>query len=197
MEEEDSASRDDAHRAVGRFVVEFSWLIAYMRFGLERYLAVNKDRMAPALALGAAGAQQITDAFFSVCEYVAELEGEERKVARRLRAEALDQIKRRNDFAHGDWIVEGMATDLEHPILSRVKPGSKGPIQRREIPIAEIDEASDGVFELRQKVAEFSAICLDTHPFNLGKAGKFEVRHAFKLEGSEVKRISPVAINWR
>jgi hypothetical protein len=31
-----------------------------------------------------------------------ELDAEEKKIANRLRKETLDEIKRRNDFAHGD-----------------------------------------------------------------------------------------------
>lgn len=186
-----------AHRAVGRYVVEFSRLIAFMRVGMERHLAVDGDRMAPALALGAASADQITNSFFSICEYVGEFNAEEKKVAGRLRKETLDEIKRRNDFAHGDWLVEGIETELEHPVLSRVKPGRRsGPVEKKELPVAEIDAASDEVYALRQKVAEFSAICFDTHPFALGKDGRFQVRHAFRMEGNEVKRISPVAVTW-
>jgi hypothetical protein len=164
---------------------------------MERYLAVDDDQMVPALALGAASADQITNSFFSVCEHVMEMDAEEKKIAGRLRKETLDEIKRRNDFAHGDWMVEGLEADLEHPVLSRVKPGRRsGAVEAKERPVTEIDAASDEVYLLRQKVADFSAVCFDTHPLARGREGRFRVRHAFAMDGHKVKRISPVTVTW-
>jgi hypothetical protein len=164
---------------------------------MERHLEIDGSRAVAALALGAAQAEQITQAFFAVCEYVAELDRDEQKVAIRLRVEVLDEIKRRNDFAHGDWLLGNMAKAFDHPILVRVKPARrKGPVQNREMPIAEIEAAADEVYVLGQKVTEFGAICLGTFPVALGKDGSFAVRHAFKVEDKEVIRTNPVAINW-
>jgi hypothetical protein len=191
------AREDDAYRAVGRYVVGFSRLVAYMRAGMEYHLAVDEDRMAAALALGESTAHQIANAFFSVCEHIKELDEEEEKIAGRLRKGVLEEIKRRNDFAHGDWVLGDMAEALEHPVLSRVKPARKsGPVDRRDVPIADIDAASDEVYELRQKVSEFGAICLGTHPFRLDSGESFRVRDVLGLNGAEVKRTSPVPINW-
>jgi hypothetical protein len=170
-----------------------------MRRGIERQLTSDGDRLIAAMALGEAFANQITEAFFGICEHVAELDEEERKVGVRLRKEARDEIKRRNDFTHGDWAIGGIAP-YEDPILARVKPGRKGgAMQYKELPISEIDAAADSVHVLAQKVAEFGAICLGTHPFKIGTGEELEplrVRHALRMNGHEVARTSPVAINW-
>ena len=194
----DDASRDNAHRAVGHYVVEFSRLMATMRLGLERYLSIEGSRAVPALALGAALPEQLTQSFFAICEHVADLDKGEEKVAIRLRVEVLDEIKRRNDFAHGDWLLGNMREVFDEPILVRVKPGRrKGPVQNRPVSIAEIDAAADEVWVLSQKVTEFGSICLGTFPVGIGKDGiPFKVRQAFRVEGKKVLRINPVAINW-
>jgi hypothetical protein len=190
------AARDDAYRAVGRYVVEFSRLMVYLRSGLERYLAVGKDQMAPSLVLGASAAEQITNACFSVCEHAVNLNEEELKVARRLRKEVLDEIKRRNDFAHGDWLLEGLLAMHKHPILSRVKPGRRsGSIEKRQLPIAEIDAASDELYALRQKVAEFCSVCLSPYPFS-ANGRNLQVRHVLAMDGYGVKRTSPITVTW-
>jgi len=190
-------SADAAYRAVGRYVVEFSRLIAWQRLEIEKYLAKDGNLMVPALALGAVPAEQITQSFFAVCEYLAELDEDEKKVARKLRVEVLEEIKRRNDFAHGDWLLGTVFEDFPEPVLSRVKPGrKKGAIQRQSLPIPKIEAAADEVYVLRQKVAEFGAICFGTFPVALGQDGSFRVRHAFKVEGKEVLRINPAGVNF-
>lgn len=191
-------AQENAYRAVGRYVVEFSRLIASMRLGIERHLAIDGSRAVPALALGAASPEPITRAFFAMCEHVAELEKSEQKVAIRLRVEVLEEIKRRNDFAHGDWLLGNTVEAFDHPILVRVKPGRRqGSVQNREVPIADIDAAADEVYVLGQKVTEFGAICLGTFPIGIGKdRSPFKVRQAFKVEDKEVIRTNPVAINW-
>jgi hypothetical protein len=197
MAEGAAGSEDNAYRAVGRYVVEFSRLIACQRLDIEKYLAIEGNLMVPALVLGAAPAEQITQSFFAVCEYVGELDEDERKVAGKLRVEVLDEIKRRNDFAHGDWLLGTMRETFVDPVLSRVKPGRRsGAIQKQAIPITDIESAADEVYVLRQKVAEFGALCFDTFPIGLGADGSFRVRHAFKVEGKQVIRINPAAVNF-
>lgn len=197
--EGDAAREEDAYRAVGRYVVEFSRLVFHMRRGIERQLASDEDRLIAAMAVGEAFANQITEAFFGICEHVADLNEEEKRVGVRLRKEVRDEIKRRNDFTHGDWAIGGL-NSYEDPILARVKPGRKGgALQIKELPVSDIEAAADAAHVLAQKVAEFSAICLGGHPFVIGTGDNAEplrVRHAFRMDGHDVARISPVAINW-
>lgn len=188
--------RDDAYRAIGRYVVEFSRLVMHMRYAIERRLDRGSEQRIAPLALGEVAANQITEAFFAICEQVADLEEEEKRVGIRLRKEVRDEIKRRNDFAHGDWSI-GEAAVSDDPMLYRVKPGRKaGPADRRELPVAEIDAAADDLYALRQKVAEYGAICLDSFPFALQGDRPFQIRHAFRMDDHRVVRISPVGINW-
>ncbi len=98
------AQKNDAFRAVGRYVVEFSRLVFNMRFAMERRLA-NEDPTVPALALGELFAGQIADSFFAICQHVGDLDEAETKVAICLKNDVRDEIKRRNDFAHGDWWI--------------------------------------------------------------------------------------------
>jgi hypothetical protein len=160
------AEKDDAYRAVGRYVVEFSRLVFHMRFQIERQLAT--DPVVAALALGEAQANQITEAFFAICQHVAELDKGEVEIATRLKKEVRDEIARRNDFAHGDWWIgfgkkeDGSAGD---PMLLRVKPGrKKNPHQPKFLSVDQIDAVSDELYALRQQVAEFGDLCLGAWP---------------------------------
>ena len=108
----DIGKRDEAHRAIGRYVVEFSMLISDMREGIELALGSEEnDPMIAKLALGEAFASQITNSFFAICERKTELDDEEKQVAIRLKKEVGDAIKDRNDFAHGDREVGSSAFD--------------------------------------------------------------------------------------
>lgn len=162
------AERDDAYRAVGRYIVEFSRLILHMRLIIQQQLARDGDPTVAMLVLGNAAADHITEAFFAICEHVADFEKEEAEIAVRLKKEVRDEIKQRNDFAHGDWWIgfgkkpDGSGGD---PVLWRVKPGrKKGASDPKEISVATIDEISDKLYALRQQVAEFGDICLGKWP---------------------------------
>jgi hypothetical protein len=158
------AERDDAYRAVGRYVVEFSRLVFHMRFQIEGQLSGEGDSLIARLALGETPANQITEAFFAICEHAADLDLAELKVAVHLKKGVRDEIKRRNDFAHGDWWIgfgEKPDGSMGDPMLLRVKPGrKKNPSQPKMLSVDEIDEVSDGLYALRQQVAEFGDLCL-------------------------------------
>ena len=77
----------DAYRVIGRYVVEFSQLMFLMRSELARYLGSPRNRAEIAhLVLGQAMPNQLTDAFFAVCIEAGNLDADETKVARSLRA---------------------------------------------------------------------------------------------------------------
>ncbi len=54
---------DDAYRAIGRYIVEFSGLIAAMRTSIEAQFFFHDDPDAIRLVLGGALADQITNIF--------------------------------------------------------------------------------------------------------------------------------------
>jgi hypothetical protein len=189
--------RDDAYRAVGRYVVEFSRLIFHMRLGVIHELANDRDSLPHQLALGGSSARQISDAFFAICEYVMiSPEADEIRIGRRLQRDVNEEIKKRNDVAHGDWWVgfgrkeSGEGGD---PRLLRVKPSKRaGAFEARDIPVAELDQWSDDLYALRQFVAEYGAIRLNTfHSRGL------RVRDIFVMRDGRVVREGPKAADSR
>lgn len=145
MAEDDAARENDAYRAIGRYVVEFSRLIFFMRLTIIRQLMVDNGRVVdgsvPELVLGEAYADQLTNAFFAICQHVADLDDEETGVATRLKTEVKKAIKDRNDLAHGDWWINESG-----PRLSRIKPGRKqGAEISKLLPVTEIDDRSDAL----------------------------------------------------
>jgi hypothetical protein len=178
--------RDDAHRAVGRYVVEFSRLIFHMRFAVERCLAGEKDIVIARLALGEAAANQVNDSFFAICSYMADLDDDEVRVSRHLKKQVREEIKRRNDFAHGDWWIGFGAKEdgaMANPTLWRTKPGrQRQDVFSREIPVPEIDSYSNGLYVLRQQVAEFGDLCLETWPLAHKYNEPVRVRHVFRVD---------------
>jgi hypothetical protein len=186
MAEVDEAMRDDAYRAVGRYVVEFSRLVFHMRYTIERQLAGDQDIVIPQLALGELSANQIADSFFGICAYLADLDDAETKVASRLKADVRATINRRNDFAHGDWWIgtpaqPGSVSDTTDPLLWRTKPGRREIEQLKTLPVTEIDSASDDLYALRQHVAEFGDLCLEDWPFAPKFSEPVRVCHVFRI----------------
>jgi hypothetical protein len=167
----DDQHRNEAYRAIGRYVVEFSRLIYHMRNRLEGRLTREDDsRTAAILALSETYAAQIANAFFAVCG-LEDLDSDEKKIASKLQKEVIKEINRRNDIAHGDWWVGGGPSPhgvWPDPALWRAKASRKDePIQFRDLPIEELDRASDGLHELVQSVALFGDLCLFGGPLGL------------------------------
>jgi hypothetical protein len=179
----------EAHRCVGRYLVEFSVLVADMRTFIEDRLA-GDDPMLARLALGTAFADPITESFFAICDRITDLDEEEQGVSVRLRTRVKDAIKDRNDFAHGDWKV-----DMGDPSVWRMKPGRKAaPWIATVRPVAEIDAMSDSLADLRQSVVEFAWLCAEIHPLSESKAAR--VRDVFRLRNRKVLRIGRYADDW-
>jgi hypothetical protein len=156
--------KDDAYRAVGRYVVEFSRLIFQMRTAMEIRLGTEPP-MLGILAFGEATAAQVANACFAMCETAADLDDDEQKVADWLRKAVRKEIETRNDFAHGDWwigwVSGGEPDNITTPWLDRIKPSRrKGARVKTEISVAELDERSEKLIRLRNLVAQFAQVCL-------------------------------------
>jgi hypothetical protein len=109
---------DNAYRAIGRYVVEFSQLLYHLRTLIAHRLPTDPATIA-FLVLGEAQAQQLANVFFGTCRVVADLDAEEQKVAAWLRNRVNGQIELRNEIAHGDWFVDlgryGQVPDWDRP----------------------------------------------------------------------------------
>lgn len=157
---------DDVHRAIGRYVVEFSRIIFIMREALIRIVAPNGIYWyAAGLAFGESNASQIANAFFAVCDDRA-LDEDDLKIIRGLEKQVREAIKTRNDFAHGDWWVGIQGPrGMEAPFFERVKPTRRaGPYELRKVSAAELDGLSDALVTLRDWLWEVGAIRRGKHP---------------------------------
>ncbi|MGN6662609.1 MAG: hypothetical protein ACTHK6_00155 [Solirubrobacterales bacterium] len=185
---------DEAHRALGHYVFAFAYLVSEMREAVEYALSkhdLDGDRMDARLAMGAAFAEQIANAFFAICERYAELDDEERQVAIRLKKEVKDAIADRNDFAHGDWSV---LWPNQGPTLSRIKPGRRaGPLVKQERSAEEIDSMARSVEELADTTTEFALICFGLHPVEERTGTAVRVRDIYRFRKHRVLRIGRYA----
>lgn len=184
--EQQSARADAIYRAIGRYVVAFSYLVSEMRGGIENRLGGNNPMVAQ-LALGEAFASQITNAFFAICEREADLDDEEQQVAIRLKNEVNAAIKERNDIAHGDWRVNVWGRPEPHMI--RTKPGRRaGAAVEKARPIEELEELSEGLEELAETIIEFAHLCFGIHPNAEEVGGAVRVRDVYRFRNRRVVR---------
>jgi hypothetical protein len=197
---------DDAYRAIGRYIVAFSQLIAEMRMRIEaHFFYYDPDPIK--LVLGGAPADQITNAFFAVCEHAVNLDDEERLVAGRLKTEVRNAIRDRNDVAHGDW-----ATDFDSgdPVILRTKPGRKAsPWVRKVRTIQQLDDMANAVAALTGTVREFAWLTLGGHPLeepngmkrdfdpDYGESSEIRVREIFRFQNRQIVRKGRRAHEWR
>lgn len=155
----------EAHRAIGRYVVEFSLLMAYMRTLITERLNPDPTILGD-LVLGEAMPAQIASAFFGTCRELADLDQSEQKVASRLRARVLAEIERRNDIAHGDWFIDA-GRSLDAVYLIRIRPMRKeGATKTIDVTTELLDQWSDSLVALRALVTEFGYICTGADPYN-------------------------------
>jgi hypothetical protein len=185
---------DEAHRALGHYVFSFAYLVSEMREAIEYALSkhdLEGDRMDAKIAMGAAFAEQIANAFFAICERYGEFDDEERQVAVRLKKEVKDAIADRNDFAHGDWSV---LWPNQGPTLSRIKPGRRaGPLVEQERSVEEIDAKARSVEELADTTTEFATICFGLHPLEERTGTAVRVRDIYRFRKHKVLRIGRYA----
>jgi hypothetical protein len=162
--------RDDAYRAIGRYVVQFSMLVAGMRQIMAHRIGGRggERRTLIDLVLGSPTAEPIANAFFAMCRELTDLDGDEQAIEKRLRKEVLDACTTRNDIAHGDWLIaEWVAGDQETPSpqLVRVKASRQDePVIQREFSVQEIDDLGTQLETLGNLVWEFGATCTGRYP---------------------------------
>jgi hypothetical protein len=193
--------RDDYYRAIGRYFVQFSLLIAFMRT-LVIVKAVGSDKEGVdllRLALGSATAQQVSDAFFAVCRTTAEPEFDkpEQDIEKCLREKQINaEIRWRNAFAHGDWMVpewvrewsenpQSAVPEAPRAELFRVQHHKPRPFAPHELTPEEIDRCGERVEALQVIAWEFGSICMHTeaHDPALGRP-VVRVQDAFEIAGS-------------
>ena len=115
--------RDDVYRALGRYVVEFSRLIWWMRHELAAELSPGGgDVTTGEIVLGELTAYPIYAPFFAICAHKAELDETEKKIETKLFKAVDAEAKRRNALLHGDWLIGGSDGTMSEPALIRVKP---------------------------------------------------------------------------
>ncbi len=160
--------RDDAYRAIGRYVVTFSELVRVMRDLASEFVAKGvTDMHLSALLLGEAPAQAVANAFFGMCSRVGELDEDERRIATALKKRVDETTKTRNDLAHGDWWIGNIALARDReavvmpPRLVRIKPSRKdGAYEFIDLEVKQIDELSEGIEELLAFVEDFGKLAL-------------------------------------
>ncbi len=200
--------RDAYYRAIGRYFVQFSDLIAYMRT-LVMLKIVSRDEGAETLlrlTLGSMQAQQVADAFFAVCRTAAEpeLSKPELLIEKCLReAHVNAEIRWRNVLAHGDWFVpewvqewrpENADPTALPPLdmkasLFRVQHHKPSPLDPHELTPEQIDQYGERVEQLGHMAWEFGTICLRAEHHEAGRPGRtVRIKDAFELTGSANER---------
>lgn len=178
--------RDDTYRAIGRYVVEYSRMLTFMRDKMAYRFARPGEKDALEAAFGEMTAYPLTNAFFASCAAIGELDDDERKIGRSLRAQVLEESERRNDIAHGDWTV-AQVVNVEprqnYAELRRLKPAKAKVVdQRQEVLAQTLDGWSDEVHELALMVATFGQ-------FALGIADGTRVRDRLAMQGNRVIQV--------
>lgn len=190
-----SPESDESHRAIGRYVAEFSSLVSAMREAIEWKLR-GEDPMISRLALGELTAGQIANGFFAICEHVSDFDEEESRVASRFKVRVTEAIKDRNDFAHGDWVLaQGDSTaPNQGPTLLRTKPGRRAGAHVESVwPVDKLDELSDDLFSLTQALGEFAWLCFGIHPLAEHRGEAVRVREIFRMRENRIWRTGPEA----
>jgi hypothetical protein len=189
----------DAHRALGRYVYEFSRLVWWMRMSYRQ--GVNPDHQSAVmvdLALGEATAQTIANALFGAIHHFGQLSDAEAEVVKALRRRVDQSIQTRNNVAHGDWFIGWGSVGAERPddpSLLRIRPTrSTGPWDHRDVSPAELDAWSDDLVELRGLVQEAAGFTIgERKKLGMGRLSDYQVlrdgrvvREGPKADGSTV-----------
>lgn len=154
----------NTYRAIGRYVVRFAVLVDTMRNLLARQLmgdgAINA---VPYLLMGEMTAQPIANSFFGACRLEAELSDADQKVERALNNQVNDQIKFRNDLAHGDWSLDAWRFARTPPGVSelfRLRPARKaGFVDAMHISAEALETRCVALDLLTVRLIEYGSIC--------------------------------------
>ena len=179
-----------AYRAIGRYVVEFSLMVVCMKLDIADRIAEGESRGLAQLVLGEAPAKQISDAFFSVCVSVGDLDERERRIVGKIRNRVDEEITRRNDFAHGDWFMALGPRDIENPaslVLTRTKPSRRTSAASADgFSSADLDAVTDDVMKVRRWVLDVGDACLFTSE---RRNGGRRICDYFEIDGKDVRRL--------
>jgi hypothetical protein len=160
---------DEAHRAIGHYITEFSQVIACMRWCMAARAAggveEREEREVAEIPLGELQAKQICGAFFHMCRQTNDLSASEQKIEKWLRNAVGKAITDRNTYAHGDWWVglPGTEEKLSEPFLLRIKPrpGEEKAAKFESVPIRALDKKAGELESLLMHVQTFGLICLE------------------------------------
>jgi hypothetical protein len=162
---------DNEYRAIGRYVTLFSTVVAYMRNMLATRIAGldegSKERDLVELAFGGLTAEPIASAFFAASRTLVEFDDVEKAIEARLRKTVFEEIKRRNDLLHGDWVFHQLSFGGPKAMLLRVKAGSvKDSFLLNEYGAGQIEGICDEVDLLSEAIWMFAGITLKPHGDN-------------------------------
>jgi hypothetical protein len=158
MTPEFEAQRDDAYRALGRYIAEYSQLFLKLRWTVATCLQREVALTVPLMAIGGLGDNRLTVAFFSICKYVGtftfgEPTPEDDAIAAKFQKAVEKEIRRRNEFAHGTWWIGwGLGDQMAIPNLWPTGPG-RNPSKRSA---ADLDKTTDAMVELQEFLGQFS-----------------------------------------
>ena len=181
-EDEPDIEVAEAHRAVGRYVVEFSQMVFAMQARMVRQLehyGVPEDLSW--IPFGGVAARDVTDQFFGMARTITPHDEEEDATATRLKTLVLEEVRRRNDVAHGEWLPIGFSIEDSAPFplgAVRVKPDRKAGIF--DLISADLDKHSDAVVGLREMLWDYGTACF------LPRSGR--VGDVLRLEGKRGKQ---------
>lgn len=167
FDREAKAKRDDAHRALGRYMIEFSQLIATMRkLVVQRLTHPDDPELLAELPLGEATASIISNAFFGSCELLTEHDEVEQNSRKRLRRDVSTAIEVRNDLSHGDWYVGRVSSNrvIRDTWLERIRPArGAGPQVSLPATAESLDAQSDSLERLHRLVNHYGQVCFGVH----------------------------------
>ncbi len=198
------AARDNAFRAIGRYVVVFSQLVRGMREQVALHTAQDSVASWRALTveitLGEMQALPMSHAFFGLAVEAAKFEPEDpgKAVAALLAEEVGKTIRTRNDIAHGDWHVGYIGVtqgDDGHPDYTAVPPwlirvlahDKEGPFKKLEYSVEKLDELTDDLLRLQNAVDEFGRLAFG---FALTRAdggvskGQYKAADIYRVQGT-------------
>jgi hypothetical protein len=117
-------------QALGRYTYEFSRMVWHLRWGTAQMgmRSIPHDartsELFQSLHIQTAGmtAGQLVDVFFAFAELNGAYSRIEAKIASSLRARVTEQVERRNDFLHGEWMINYVSsTGVEDPATGEVE----------------------------------------------------------------------------
>ncbi|MGD0386498.1 MAG: hypothetical protein ABSB73_10220 [Solirubrobacteraceae bacterium] len=185
----------EAHRAIGRYVVAFSEMVAELREQIARRISRDEWPLAN-VALGYSGAMDISHVFFWLCREVGDLTDGENLIASALSKDLEQSIRTRNEIAHGNWLVGYISVQSPvgtvPPRLIHIIPHQKKtPYKVQDLTPADIDELTDRLLALLTDIAEFGKLALDFPITELLEGGEY--RTSTELHVGDVFTLHPGA----